>query len=203
LLQTLADDELIESFRQGDISAFNLLAWRWQKPILNFLTRLAGSVPEAEDLTQQTFLKVYQKLPRLREPQKFSSWLYQIALNLAKDHLRHKRKRRFVSFNRTIDKMNEEEMELDQVLADPNARTPEQILDQRQLQAILNRCLQEISVEQRIIILLRFYQGLKFREIAEILHIPDETAKWRFYSGLKALRIVLNCNGLTREVWHP
>ncbi len=201
-MQTLTDYELIESFKQGDVTAFNLLAWRWQKPILNFLARLAGSVPEAEDLTQQTFLKVYHKLPGLKEPRKFPSWLYQIALNLAKDYLRHEKKRPFVSFNRPIGKTGEKETEFDQVLPDPNARTPEQILGQQQLQTILSRCLREIREEQRTVILLRFYQGLKFREIAEILHIPDDTAKSRFYSGLKALRDVLNRNGLTKEVWH-
>ncbi|NOY78780.1 MAG: sigma-70 family RNA polymerase sigma factor [Calditrichaeota bacterium] len=200
-MQALTDLELIESFKQGDMHAFNLLVWRWQKPVLNFLVRFVGNIPEAEDLAQQTFLKVFKKLRGLKDPRKFSPWLYRIASNQARDHLRQRKKRAAVSLNRSIDGTSEGETRFDQILADPTMHNPEQLLDQNHLQVVLNRSLQEISEEQRMVIILRFYQGLKFQEIADVLDIPEGTAKTRFYFGLKALRSVFKRRGLTKEVW--
>jgi len=202
-LSVLSDRELIESFRQGDTGAFNLLVWRWQKQVLNFLVRYVGNIPEAEDLTQQTFLKVFKKLRGLKDSRKFSPWLYQIASNQARDHLRHRKKQATVSLNRPINKNSKGSVSFDQVLTDSEERNPEQVLEQNHLQVVLNRSLQEINEEQRMVIVLRFYQGLKFQEIADVLQIPEGTAKTRFYFGLKALRAVLKRRGLTKEVWQP
>ncbi len=197
----LKDWELVESFRNGNAGAFNVLVWRWQKPILNFLARYVGSLSEAEDLTQQTFLRAFKKMKGLRESRKFSPWLYQIAVNLARDHLRRQKRHSEVSLDRPVDKSSEAGQGFGQVFANSPDPGPEQQMEKDQLQNILNQSLQAISADQREVIIMRFYQDLKFQEIAQVLDIPEGTAKTRFYYGLKALRNVLNHWGLTREVW--
>ena len=81
----MTDEALIIAFLNGDTDAFNTLVTRWRKPIYNFVLRYAADRDSAEDLTQQTFIRAYQGLRKLDKPTRFSSWLYRIALNAARD----------------------------------------------------------------------------------------------------------------------
>jgi DNA-directed RNA polymerase specialized sigma24 family protein len=82
---SVTDEALIIRFLNGDNDAFNTLVTRWQKPIYNFVLRYAADSDSAKDLTQQTFIRAYGSLRKLENPTRFSSWLYRIALNAARD----------------------------------------------------------------------------------------------------------------------
>ena len=97
-----SDAELIDRFRSGQHHSFNLLVWRWQKPMLNFLYRFLGNQQDAEDVCQKTFLKVYQKISALKELEKFHLWLYQVAANEARDQLRRRKRQPQVSLDSTF-----------------------------------------------------------------------------------------------------
>ena len=77
----MSDAELIEKFLNGDINAFNTLVWRWEKSLYNFILRYAGNRDEAKDFCQETFVRAYRNLKSLRDPHKFSSWIYRIVHN--------------------------------------------------------------------------------------------------------------------------
>ena len=93
------DEELVEAFQGGDLSAFDLLVRRWDRKIQGAIYRIMGTEEEARDLCQETFLKAYRALGSFKGEARFSSWLYQIALNLCRDRMRRRRGRGMVSLD--------------------------------------------------------------------------------------------------------
>jgi len=194
----MTDAQLIEKFLKGDVNAFNTLVRRWEKSIYNFLLRQAGKPEEAKDLCQEAFIRAYRSLKQLRDPQKFSTWMYRIALNACRDEMKKRQRRKTFSLN-GFDEHGEDSpnpgLEMEK-----NASTDPHIAAQnRDVKALLNRALQTIPEEQRVVIIMKEYQGLKFTEIAETLGISVNTAKSRMYYGLSALKKVFDQWNIDRE----
>jgi RNA polymerase sigma-70 factor (ECF subfamily) len=199
-MNDLNDAELIQRFRNGQTQAFNLIVWRWQKPLLNFLYRFLGNLQDAEDVNQKTFLKVYQKISSLKEIERFQVWLYQVAANEARDLLRRKKNRSFLSLGiRTKSNSNFEENNVPDI-EDTESVDTDNNIHQAELRKIFEHAMQEIPEEQRVVIIMKIYQDLKFTEIAEILQESLNTIKSRMYYGLKALRQVLQKQNFSEEV---
>jgi RNA polymerase sigma-70 factor (ECF subfamily) len=185
----MTDQVLIEKFLGGDISAFNTIVWRWEKPICNFAYRYVGGLELAKEVTQQTFIRAYKNLHRLKDKSRFSTWLHQIAVNICRDELKRK-KRVYVSVQELQEK-TESGSVLPVELHDTYQNRPDANTQQMQLADILENALQTIPEEQRIVVIMKQYQGLKFSEIAELLNEPINTIKSRMYYGLKTLRKIL------------
>ncbi|KAA3660166.1 MAG: RNA polymerase sigma factor [Calditrichaeota bacterium] len=195
----MTDIQLIENFLNGDVNAFNTLVWRWQKPIFNFTLKYLNNVEDAKDITQRTFIKVHGSLDKLKEKEKFSSWIYQIALNQCRDETKRKKNKNNYSFeemreNIGFDISNEAD---ESGMAEHN---PTRKLHRNELNGILSSALAEIPQEQKEIVLMKEYQGLKFIEIADVLGLPVNTVKSRMYYGLKALRKQLEKWNLDKEM---
>ena len=94
-----SDEQLVQAVQSGDTSAFGVLVERWERKIKGAIYRVLGSDSEASDLAQEAFLKAYRGLGRFKREAQFSSWLYQIALNLCRDRLRRRRGKTFVSLD--------------------------------------------------------------------------------------------------------
>ncbi|MDE2811969.1 MAG: sigma-70 family RNA polymerase sigma factor [Gemmatimonadota bacterium] len=176
----MSDADLILRFRAGQHQAFNVLVWRWQGRLYHFALRYSGDSEDARDLCQQSFIRAYGQLHRLRDPERFSTWLYQIATNLCRDHLRQRVQ------HVSLDAYEEVSDRPHPVLC----RAAD--MDKVELRDLLNRALQTLPEEQRVVVVLKEYEGLKFREIAEVLDAPLNTVKSRLYYGLKALRKTFN-----------
>ena len=173
----MSDATLVEQAWRGDEHAFTQIVNRWQKRIYRFAYRYFGNSADADDITQKTFIRVYQKLNSLDDPGKFSSWIYRIANNLCLDELKRAGRRRL------------ESLETNQVSAIPvNSRTPATEMHQKELKAMVQNVLHSLPEEQRTVLILKEFEGLKFREIAEVLDEPEGTVKTRLYAGLTALR---------------
>ena len=175
----MTDPELITRFQSGQVAAFNTLVQRWECPIFNFILRYAGNKDDAHDLCQQTFIRAYKNLKRLRDPDKFTSWIYQIALNACRDG---SRRRKFISLDT--------QQEFDPI-AD-TAPHPDALAHNQSVKTLLNRALQDLPEEQRVVIIMKEYQGLKFTEIAETLKVPINTVKSRMYYGLSTLKKIFD-----------
>ncbi len=178
-----SDEELIEACRAGESSAFDVLVARWEDKIRGAAWRVLGSEEEAREVAQEALVKAYRGLASFKREARFSSWLYQIALNLCRDRLRRRRGREFVSLDE----------------AGPLAgRSPSvaDIVESRDLARRVAAAVEALSAEQREVIVLKEYQGLTFPEIAEILGIPVSTVKTRLYRGLVQLRVLLETQGL-------
>ncbi|MBN2030352.1 sigma-70 family RNA polymerase sigma factor [bacterium] len=193
----MTDDVLIERFLEGDIHAFNLLVWRWERPIFNFVYRNLGNEETAQDVCQHVFLRVYKKLKTLRERQKFSSWIYRIALNLCRDEYKKRKNHRLISIE--SDPEDPPSYSCQQIM-DASVQTPEDLCHQQSVSELLKEALMKLPEEQRTVIIMKQYQGLKFIEIADILKQPVNTVKSRLYNGLQSLRIFLEKSKVNKEV---
>lgn len=173
-----SDEYLLELALQGDGTCFGELSQRWQNKIYGFIYRYVGNREEARDLTQDTFAKAYQHLDRLSDPSRFSSWLYKIALNECRMRFRRRRHVTAVPLEDYV--LQERDVS--------EAASPEEALAAGETTRILKEVFGHLPEEQRTVILMKEYQGLKFQEISEILDVPLSTVKSRMYLGLKTLR---------------
>ncbi len=193
----MTDAVLIKRFLEGDIHAFNLLVRRWEKPILNFVYRNIGNEETARDICQLVFIRVFKKLKTLRDQQKFSSWIYRIALNLCRDEYKKRKNHHLIS----IESNPKDDASYSyQEILNRSIQTPEELCHQHTLSELLKEALMTLPEEQRTVIIMKQYQGLKFIEIADILKQPVNTIKSRLYYGLQALRKFFEKSKVNKEV---
>jgi RNA polymerase sigma-70 factor (ECF subfamily) len=185
---TPSDEDLVEAFQSGDVSVFDLLMDRWERKIRGAIYRILGSGEDARDVCQETFLKAFRSLPHFKKEARFSSWLYQIALNLCRDRMRRRKGKRLVSLD---------EAGFDTLAglrgADPSAL---EAAEARDLSRVVADAVWSLPEEQREVIVLKEYEGLTFLEIAEALELPPSTVKTRLYRGLGQLREKLEEKGI-------
>lgn len=186
------DAQLVEEFRSGNIEAFNALVERWQQRIHRFAYRYFCSHDEAMEITQKTFIKAYKKLDTLDDAEKFSSWIYRIANNLCLDETKRAGRRRLTSM----------EVLANHPIAKSITENPDRTIQQQELGTLLQQALNQLPAEQRIVVIMKEYEGLKFREIADILDEPENTVKSRMYYGLTALRKLFEKWNIEMEAYH-
>ena len=171
-----SDEDLIERFQNGDLYAFDLIVKRYKNQLLNFVYRFLGNAEEAEDLVQETFLRVYRNRKAYQKVAKFSTWIYTIAGNLAKTELRKRKRRKFFS----ISDLGYNEKDYD--ISD-EAYNPEKDVDGRMKEEIIYKEIDALSPKFREVILLRDVQQLSYEEISQIVNIPLGTVKSRVNRG--------------------
>lgn len=163
----LPDEILVTKAKEGDIHAFEELFNRYKKAILNFIYRLIGNRETAEEVAQEVFLKAYNNLDIFDPERKFSTWLYTIARNLAKNAIRDRRYFRDVSLEESV--IGEDEViKLKDVIADPNAR-PDLIAQDEELAEEAQKILDSLPLEYKEVITLCSIQGLTYSEAAKII----------------------------------
>jgi RNA polymerase sigma-70 factor, ECF subfamily len=182
-----SDEELVAAVRAGEATAFDQLMLRWDRKIRGAAYRVLGSDDEAREVTQEAFLKAFRHLPSFKEEARFSSWLYQIALNLCRDRLRRRRGREFVSLDAVA------EAAPAAFRAEPSALD---LVEAQDLSRAIASAVETLSEEQREVVVLKEYQGLTFPEIAEVLGVPVSTVKTRLYRALSQLRVRLERRGI-------
>jgi RNA polymerase sigma-70 factor (ECF subfamily) len=182
-----SDEELVERFQNGESSAFDVLVRRWERKVQGAIYRLVGPGEDVRDLAQETLLKAYRGLGTFKKEARFSSWLYQIALNVCRDRMRRGRGKSYVSFDELAE-TGEAGSEIG-----PNAL---ELIEARDLSRRVAAAVAALPEEQRQVVVLKEYQGLTFLEIAEALDVPLSTVKTRLYRGLGQLRQQLESQGI-------
>ena len=195
----MTDTELVERIIAGDDAALNSLVWRWEKTIYNFVFRFLGEKEIARDVTQKTFIRVYKNINKLRDARKFSSWIYQIAANLSKDELKKKSNRDTLSID-LIHENSENGFHMPNELIEKNISQPDSEMNNKQIGTIIQKALNQLPEEQRVVIIMKEYQGLKFKEIAEALDESINTVKSRMYYGLNGLKKIFQKWEITEEM---
>jgi len=181
------DEELVDAFQGGDLAAFDVLVYRWDRKIQAAIYRIMGTEEEARDICQEAFLRAYRALGSFKREARFSSWVYQIALNLCRDRMRRNRGRTVVS----LDELEEAGNGLMQ-----KGPTPLDLVEAGDVSRAVANAVAALPAEQREVIVLKEYQDLTFVEIAEILGVPLSTVKTRLYRGLGQLRHRLERQGI-------
>jgi len=166
------DKELVEQALGGRVEAFNLLVWRWQRQLYNFLLRLTGNRSVAEDICQEAFLRSYLNLKELRERERFASWLFRIAVNLYRTD-----RRRPAPLAADCAELSDS----------GNARDSAHPMS-REMQLAIRTLISRLEPELREVVLLRFFHGFQFDEMSGILDCPVGTLKSRLYKAVDELR---------------
>ncbi len=185
---TWTDEDLVARSKGGDLDSFNQLILRWERPIYAFAYRVIGREEEARDVCQETFLRAFRSLPGFRGQAKFSSWLYQIAMNLCRDWIRRQRRARTVQLAEGVDPA---ELAAEQ----GPVESIEDLVSRRELTAVVEEAMALLPEEQRTAIVLKEYHGMTFQEIADLQGCPLSTVKTRLYQGLSVLRRHLEKHG--------
>ena len=179
------DQALIAAALKGSAYAWEKLVKRYESKIYNHGLRLTGNSSDAMDLMQEVFLGVYRNLHRFRGDAKFSSWIFRIAHNKAVDMNRRK-----LLMTSSPKFSTEDEGDEFEKFPGKTDLEPENRLGNTEQNASVLKMLSELSSDQRSIVELKIFQSLTFDEIAELQDISANTAKTRFYSALKKLKVV-------------
>jgi RNA polymerase sigma-70 factor (ECF subfamily) len=167
---------LIEAHLGGDPHAFGQIVARYQVRLLNFVYRMIGDRERAEDLVQEAFLRVHRHLDRFDPSRKFSTWIYTIASNLAKNELRNRSRSPFVVLERA---RSGEEDGLSQVDFEDSGTRPDDLYERRSLKALVDATVAKLASHHREVFVLRELEGKSYEEIAEIMHCNLGTVKSR------------------------
>ena len=179
-----ADEDLIKRFQNGDLYAFDLLVQRYKNRLLNFAYRFLGNQEEAEDVVQETFLRLYRNRNAYKKIAKFSTWIYTIAGNLAKTELRKRKRRKLVSISDFG--YDEKDYEIADVAFSPETAADGSLKDER-----IQEAIEKLSPRFREVIILREIEELSYEEISEIIKAPLGTVKSRVNRARNALQFYL------------
>jgi len=174
------DQEAIRSVLAGDREAFRRLVDRHARSILNLAYRMTGNAADAEDLTQESFLQAYSRLGEFRLGSRFHPWIYTIALNLCRSHLRRKSLVRWLAPARERERPAVEESR-------DGAPDPEQELLGQEAERCLRDAIEALPSKYREVFVLRQAQGLSYEEIAALLELPLGTVETRLFRARRRL----------------
>jgi RNA polymerase sigma-70 factor (ECF subfamily) len=170
------DFDLISKTLAGERESFNELVIKYQKPLYSLLYRMVSNREDAADLLQKTYIKAFTGLGAFERRSSFKTWLYQIAINLAKNVYR--------------DRSRKEQVSIDDVIIRRNPRTVEALIA-KESRLLLRQAVGSLPEKQRITLMLRIQENRKFEEIAKIMGCSTGTAKANYHHGVQKLKAVM------------
>jgi RNA polymerase sigma-70 factor (ECF subfamily) len=183
----LTDQQVVELARQGREAAVRELVSRYERPVFSLIYRLIRDREKAEDLAQETFIKVLNALDRYDPSYKFSSWIFKIAHNTSLDLLRRKEPET-LSLQGSPHAVTEAEIEASTITPESRGENPEQYTANRETGAIIEAALAKLRPEYRTAIVLCHVEGRPYEEIAEIMDVPLGTVKTFIHRGRNELK---------------
>jgi RNA polymerase sigma-70 factor (ECF subfamily) len=178
-----SERELLEKSRQGDIDSWGKIVTRYKQAVFGVALHILGRPADAEDAAQDAFIRAYQSLHTFDMERKFSTWIFTVTANICKNKLRRDK---FFSPLKHISKV---------VGGEDPAKTAAR--DERH--QLLRAALQELDESYRMPLVLRFYQDMDYKEIAEVLSLPEGTVKTRLHRGKLELKKILEAKGVKSD----
>jgi RNA polymerase sigma-70 factor (ECF subfamily) len=189
----MVDAELIARAAEGDSSAFQVLVEQHRSMVYRVAYQFAGNHHDAEDIAQDVFIKVYRSLSRFRQDSQFTSWIYRIAMNACIDH----RRRQLSAGAAPSGARFNEDAEQQMVNTPEDGPGPETTAYAGELGSVLETAIGRLPHGQRIVFIMRHYEGLKLGEIASALGLAEGTVKRQLHAAVHRLRAVLNAANVT------
>ena len=178
--------DIISGCKRGDKSSFSLLVEMYSHRLYGFYIHMGYSHDIAEDLVQELFIKLVDKIQKYNDWGQFDAWLFRVAANLARDFSR-KKKISTISINMTSDGDQE-----DLLISDPSQKSPDSNMEAMETREEINKALQQLSEQEREFILMRHYGQMSFKDIASETGVPVGTILSKVHRGLKKLRELLS-----------
>ena len=188
-----SDQELVLNYLNGDLESLEVLIHSYLKPIYSFAYRYVGNSQDAEDITQETFVKIWRNLKKFDQQKSFKTWIFSIAKNTAIDFLKKSRSasggKKAIPFSE-FENENGENI-ITETLADPSP-LPHELLEKAGVAQMLNSAMEKLSPKYRMVLFLRYNDHFNFREIAESLGEPLHTITSRHRRALVILKNLLS-----------
>lgn len=180
--ESVTDKQLVEKVQNGDKKAFDLLVLKYQQRIIKLVSRFVYNPSDAQDISQEAFIKAYRALPNFRGDSSFYTWMYRIAVNTAKNHLAVKFRRPFES---TYDIEDVEQMEGDHTLR--HEETPEHLLLRDEIQETILHAVEALPRDLQVAITLREEEGLSYADISVAMDCPIGTVRSRIFRAREVI----------------
>ncbi len=183
------DAYLVQRTLEGDIRAFEALVDKYKNMVFTISFRMLGNHADAEDASQEVFLRLFNSLKKYNSNHKFSNWLYQITMNICRDELR---KRKNTKGNVSLDEPLKEQDGKDIASLIPDDyNLPERIVEENELRDKLEMAIQKLPSDYREPLTLRYTKGLSYEDISSILKLPVGTVKVRIHRARRMIREAL------------
>lgn len=173
-MQPVSDEALVYQIAQGDSASLNIIMQRYKRPLFRFILRYVGNHTLAEDLLQETFTKLYFSAATYRSEHRFSTWLFQIAINLCRDHHRRQKIRRFFKLETVIETLFSEE-------------NPETSMQSEQSLRHIYQAIESLPHKLKTALILFTLEGYSQEECAQLLGVTAKTIETRVYRARKQL----------------
>jgi len=183
--EKLSDEQLIQKFQREDIAAFNEIVLRYKDRLINFLYRYTGNIESAEDIAQDTFIKLYKNKHMYVEIAKFSTWFYTVAINETNSYLRKSKKGQTIS----VDSFDDQDKPVFELQSDDPTPFDRMNIDDEA--HYVQKAISSLDDKHREIVILRDIQNLDYEEISRILNIPLGTVRSRLNRARESLQIKL------------
>jgi RNA polymerase sigma-70 factor (ECF subfamily) len=187
---SLTDHDLVVLAQKGSEKAYRELLGRYQRPVFSLIYRMVRDREQAEDLAQETFVRVFNNIDRYDPAYKFSSWIFKIATNLTIDSIRRKEVPT-VSLDGSRFATSAEDIAATAITVESGDENPEELLEARELGAEIEVAIGKLRPEYRQAIVLRHIEDLPYEEIAQIMALPLGTVKTYIHRGRKELQEML------------
>lgn len=184
-MSELSDERLLEDHRQGDPSAFEQLIRRHHDDLLRFLIRLTGDRAAAEDVFQEAFLQIHISADTFDTTRRFKPWLFTIAANKGRDHLRKKTRRRTLTLSAPVGGSGDSGISFIDLM-EVDCKAPDSAMDEAERNAMVQAAVDSLPWTLREILLLAYFQKLSYAQIADELGIPLGTVKSRLHASVAA-----------------
>ncbi len=174
---------LVDQLKKGDESAFRAIVEEWQKMVFNTALGIVQNAEDAEDITQEVFVQVYQSISSFKGDSKFSTWLYRIAITKSLDHERKKKRKKRFGFVKSI---FGEENEV--TVNPPDFHHPGVVLDNKENASVLFKAIGELPENQRIAFTLNKVEGLSYQEVSDIMQTTVSSVESLMHRAKNNLR---------------
>ena len=193
----VSDEELMLECRKGDMSAFELLVRRYQDALVNYIYHIINDYHRAEDLAQETFLRVFKNANRYEPKASFKSWLYTIATNLSRNEIRNRARRNTFFLEDMVDE--NENVDDSEFMIDSRYQ-PDILYEKKERQQLIRKALKQLPENQRLALTLVTYQELSYEEISEILNCSVGAVKSLIHRARQNMKKLLIKSGIGDSV---
>ncbi|MFO0944639.1 MAG: RNA polymerase sigma factor [Planctomycetota bacterium] len=196
----LSDESLMRAYQQGNQSSLGVLIRRYERELFSYLRRMLPDTPLAEDVFQNTFLQIHLKRHLYEAGRPFRPWLYTVATNQAIDALRRNQRHQRASLDAERDSGSRGSVgTLLETLASEQDE-PDVVADRKEKRSLVRSAVDRLSEHLRPVVVLSYYQGMKYKEIASVLGIPVGTVKSRLHAAVRRLAEEWESLGLSDPV---
>ena len=182
-----AEAVMLAAVKNGDPTAYQGLVEKYQNRVYHLVYGMVRNREDAADITQDAFVKAYQKIDSFRLESSFYTWLYRIAMNLAIDFLRKRKRRGTSEFDESVAARDGD----GSIAESHNRSSPRKALERKQLYKQIMDALETLPADQKQVILLREVEGLSYKEISDIMGIPEGTVMSRLFYARKKMQKLL------------